>query len=151
MSTTPPSGDTQKAEEYLVKMLPLIESEKLLVNHTDLSKFDPTSLEDHYRVDLKEYLIEVSHSKNPDTGRDSFVMLFNNLSQIDTDSTQRVILAYLHLTEEQFRRFADCAQSQAERIKAREEEKRLNEALKPIDDVFDEMNNFPGTNLGIQA
>lgn len=141
MSATPPSGDTQKAEEYLVKMIPLIEADKLFVAHTDLSKFDPSTLQDHYRLDLKEYTIEVSHSKNPDTGRDSFIMLFTNISQVETGESGKVILAYLHLTEEQFRRFADASINQLQRIKAREEEKRLNEALKPIDEVFDEISS----------
>lgn len=135
----PPSGDPKQAEKYITKLIDLLNADKIQTDHTDLSKFDPSSLQDHYRLDLKEYCVEISHSKNPNSGNDSFVILFTNLQNVRDGCTEKIILAYMHLSLEQFKRFAYAAGQQFERIKKAEEEKRLNTALVPIDEAIKEM------------
>lgn len=129
----PPSGDSKKAERYIKSLIQLINADKLEVNHTDLSQFDPTNLQDHYRLDLKDYQVEVSHSKQPDSGKDFYVLLFNNIKQVRENCSERVILAYMHLDGDQFIAFKRSCEGQVGRAKQREEEKRLEEALSPID------------------
>src|SRR5438270_11898722 len=112
--TPPPGGDAQKAEKYIQTVLPLISGNKLFVQHTDLSKFDPSSLQDHFRIDLKDYHLEISHSKQPNTGTDSYVLLFTNLQQIREGCSEKLILAYLNLSTDQFKRFKAVADEQIE-------------------------------------
>lgn len=132
----PPSGDAEKADKYINQLIDLISTDKLLVSHTDLAKFDPTSLQDHYRLDLKDYEIEVSHTKQPDSGQDSYVMLFNNLKYVDEKCTEKVILAYMYLNEDQFKTFKSTTDEYLDRKRKEAEEKRLREAMTPIDDIL---------------
>lgn len=137
----PPSGDPEQAEKYVSKLIDLVNNDKVLVDHTDLSKFDPSALQDHYRLELKDYNVEVSHSKNPNNGNDSHVILFTNLQNVRDGCTQKIILAYMHLSIDQFKRFTHAAHQQKERIKKAEEEKRLKEALKPIDQALEDISS----------
>lgn len=135
----PPSGNSDEADKYLTQLINLIDEDKLLVSHTDLAKFDPTSLQDHYRLDLKDYEIEVSHNKQPDTGQDLYIILFNNLKYIDQNYNQKVILAYIHLTQDQFRNFKSVSDEQLKRKRAEAEEKRFRETMKPIDFALEQL------------
>lgn len=135
-ASTPPRGDYQKAEAYLNKLIPLLESNKLEVIHTDLQKFDPGTIQDHYRLDLEDYQIELSHSKLPNSGTDSYVMLFTNLKKVEAGTAEKTILAYTQLSDTQFQRFKTAAEAQIEERRRKEEEKRFNEALSPIDSIL---------------
>lgn len=135
----PPAGDNEKAEKYLNQLISLINQNKLKVTHTDLNKFNIESIQDHYRMDLNEYEVEVNHSKQPDSGQDFYVLLFNNLKKIEADGescVNKVILAYTHLTQVQFMNFKRAADGALNRIKQAEEQKRFKEAMIPIDDVL---------------
>lgn len=140
-SLPPPSGDPQKAAKYVDQLIAFIEADKLSIYHTDLARFDPSSLQDHFRIDLKEYEVEISHSKHPQTGKDSYVMLFSNLKNVADGNCQRIILAYMHLDDSQFMRFRKAYTEQIHRKKRLEEEKRLNEALIPIDKTLENLVN----------
>jgi len=134
----PPKGDFKKAEQYTNKLISLIEQNKLLVYHTDLKKYDPNTLQDHYRLDLKEYQIELSHSKQAESGNDSYVLIFTNIKNIQAGSCDKVILAYSALSPIQFSQFKKAAEGQiADRIRAAEL-KRFSEALAPIDSLLEE-------------
>ena len=135
----PPIGDAEKADKYLNTLIDLITQDKLTVSHTDLSKFDPTSLQDHYSMALKDYEIEVSHNKQPDTGQDSFVILFNNLNHLNGQYGSKVILAYIHLNEAQFQKFKTVSDDQIFRKKKEAEEKRFKEAMTPIDQALEQL------------
>lgn len=136
----PPQGDYQKAEEYVSKLTKLISLDKLHVVKTDLQKFDPTSLQNHYRIDLTDYNIEVSHSKDPDSLKDSYIMIFTNVSKINASNlNQKIILAYLHLTQNQYQRFKEEANDQLEKIRKIEEGKRFTEAAEPIEKILDNL------------
>lgn len=138
----PPAGDSEKAEKYLSQLIGLIKTDKLEVIHTDLKKFDIASIQDHYRMDLGEYEVEVNHSKQPDTGQDFYVLLFNNLKKIEEageSCISKVILAYTHLTHSQFVDFKEAADGALERKRKKEEEKRFASAMAPIDNVLHEM------------
>ncbi len=135
----PPSGDSETAEKYIHQLIDLINTEKLTVIHTDLSKFDPTTLADHYRLDLKDYDVEISHNKNPNTSADSYVMLFNNLKSINNASTEKVILAYIHLSELQFSKIKTVSDEQIERRLREAEKKRFKEAMIPVDQALEQL------------
>lgn len=137
---SPPQGDSQKADKYLTWLIKFIGQDKLTVLHTNLSKFNPTDLQDHYRVELKDYYVEVSHSKQADSGADSFVVIFNNLKQVG-EGCEKIILAYTYLTKDQYQRFKEAAEQQIERFRKMEEEKRFNEALTPIDELLEQAEN----------
>lgn len=137
----PPSGDSEKADTYITQLINLISANKLLVSHTDLAKFDPTSLQEHYRMDLTDYEVEVSHNKQADSGQDSYIILFNNLKFVDEKCTEKVILAYLHLTEDQFKSFKSISDDQLERNRRAAEEKRFKEAMAPIDQMLNQLTN----------
>lgn len=138
-SSIPPKGDEKKAEKYINQLSQLLDSDKLTVFHTDLNRFDPSSLYDHYRMDLKDYQVEVSHSKKADTGEDAYVIIFTNLKQVQTGTCEKVILAYVPLTRVQFINFKTSADEQLERIKRIAEEKRFKEVMQPIDNVLSEL------------
>lgn len=142
----PPSGDPTKAEKYADQLLNLIESDKLTIHHTDLARFDPSSLQDHFRIELKDYHVEISHSKHPNSGKDSFVMLFSNLKNVANGSCEKVILAYMHLDDSQFMRFRKAYAQQVERKRKVEEEKRLKDALAPFDKALEELTT-PSDNI----
>lgn len=135
----PPSGDPNQAEKYINQLIQLIETDKLDVSHTDLAKFDPSSLQDHYSLELKEYRVEVSHSKYPSSGKDSYVILFTNIKNLTEGSVEKIILAYMHLDDSQFSKFKHAFLQQLERKKKAEEEKRLKEAMIPIDQALEQL------------
>ncbi len=137
----PPSGDPAKAEKYVNQLISLIESDKLTISHTDLARFDPSSLQDHFQIDLKDYLVEISHSKHPESGKDIYNMLFTNLKNVATGGSQKVILAYMHLNGEQFMKFRQAYTQQVERRKKAEEERRLKEAMAPIDNALEQLSD----------
>jgi|GEM_PF-2202708 hypothetical protein len=136
----PPSGNAEKADQYLTQIIELINKDKLTVLHTDLARFDPTSLQDHYRLDLNDYEVEISHNKQPDSGKDFYIMLFNNLKVVGERCTEKIILAYIHLNAGQFAKFKTIANDQLERKRKEAEEKRFKEAMTPIDSVLDQLN-----------
>jgi hypothetical protein len=135
-STVPPKGDEQKGEKYISDLVRLIEQGKVQVHKTDLSQFNPSSLQNHYRLDLDEFQIEISHSSHLDTGANSYVIIFNNLKNIADGNTEKAILAYIHLNEEQYRRFHQIAEDQIEKLRKIEDEKKFIEAVKPLDNIL---------------
>lgn len=135
----PPIGDSKKADKYIAQLIDLINADKLTVSQTDLSKFDPSSLQHHYRVDLTDYEVEVSHNKNPDTGAYAYVLLFNNLKLVNNVCAEKVILAYIHLTETQFSKFKTVCDDHMERKRKEAEDKRFTEAMQPIDTILDQL------------
>src|SRR3989442_356181 len=104
----PPSGDPTQAEKYIIQLIQLIETDKLVASKTDLAKFNPTPLQDHYLLELQEYQVEVSHSKHPNSGKDSFVILFTNIKNLTPGNAEKIILAYLHLDPSQFSRLKNA-------------------------------------------
>lgn len=132
----PPQGDTTKAEKYVADLVRLIEQGKIQVHKTDLSQFNPSSLQNHYRVELNDFQIEISHSSHLESGNNSYVIIFNNLKNIADGATEKAILAYIHLTELQYKRFYKSAEEQIEKIKKIEDEKRFLEAVKPLDNLL---------------
>lgn len=135
----PPSGDSKKAEKYISKLIELINKDRLTVTHTDLKKFDPNALEDHYQLDLGDHQAEVSHGKQPTTGKDFYTILFNNLQQVRDGCTEKIILAYMHLNEDQFKRFAAATNDHHTRKVKEIEEKKFADAIKPIDEALDNL------------
>lgn len=133
----PPRGDTEKAEKYINQLVDLINRKKIEVFRTDLKKFDPTSLQDHYTIALKDYQIEISHSKHPNSGKDSYVMIFNNLKNISNASSEKVILAYTYLADSHFSKFKIVADRQLEEKRRALEDKRFKEAIAPIDNLLE--------------
>lgn len=134
----PPKGDLEKAEKYIGQLIDLINQRKIEVYHTDLTKFDPTSLQDHYSINLKEYQIEISHSKHQDSGKNSYVMIFNNLKNISEGSGEKVILAYIYLADSQFSKFKIVADRFLEEKRRIEEDQNFRKALEPIDNLLDQ-------------
>lgn len=137
----PPSGEPHLAEKYLNKLIGLLSDDKISVNHTDLKKFDPSNLQDHYRIDLKQYQVEISHSKQATDGKDQYIILFTNLKNVREEGTEKIILAYIYLSDEQFRKFKLVASDQLERKRKEEEEKRVKEALAPIEDILNKISS----------
>lgn len=137
--TIPPRGDIEKAEKYINQLVELLNQGKIDVTRTDLQKFDPTSLKDHYLVVLKDYQIEISHSQHPNTNKNSYVMIFNNLKNIAEGRGEKVILAYIYLTDSQFSKFKIVADGRIEALRRAEEEKRFNQAIKPIDELLNKV------------
>lgn len=140
----PPAGDSEKADKYLRQLIELVNQDKLPVYHTDLKKFDINSIQDHYRMDFNEYEVEVSHSKQPDTGQDFYILLFNNIKKIETageSCVNKVILAYTHLTEVQFEDFKEAAEALFERKRKKEEAKRFAGAMAPIDKILSDLSS----------
>lgn len=135
----PPCGDSDKAEQYLTQLIKLMNEDKLIVSRTNLANFDPTSLQDHYRLDLKEYEAEISHNKQAETGKDFYVLIFNNLKSVNERCTEKVILAYTNISGDQFAKFKAVANDQIERKRKEAEEKRFKEAMVPIDQALQEL------------
>lgn len=133
---TPPKGDLESAEKYISQLVDLIVQNKIEVYRTDLKKFDPTTLQDHYSVNLKNYQIEISHSKHPESSKSSYVMIFNNLANLSSGSREKVILGYVYLPDALFLKFKIAADGQLEAKRRAEEEKRFNEAVEPIDQLL---------------
>lgn len=146
----PPSGDPSQAAKYVNQLIGLIESDQVTISHTDLARFDPSSLQDHFLIELKDYHVEISHSKHPNSGKDAYVMLFTNLKKVANGDRQKIILAYMHLDASQFLYFRKSYTQQAERIRRAEEEKRLTAAMEPVDKLLSEMssNSQPTSSSG---
>lgn len=138
-SEPPPGGDQQRAESYIKQLIQLLTDNKLTATHTDLTKFDPNALQDHYRIDIKTYQLEVSHSKQPATGKDIYVLLFINSPSVDDFYNAHGIIAYLVLSDDQFKRFKAIADEQIETRRKVEEEKRFAKAIKPIEELLDKI------------
>ncbi len=134
----PPKGSLEKGSKYVDQLVSLINDNKLEVLKTDLKQYDPSNLEEHYRVDLTDYQVELSHSKDPNTGADSFVILFTNIKNM-TEDCQKIILAYINLEKTQYLKFKTAADSKLDRIKKEEEEKRFDEVMAPLNQA---LNNF---------
>lgn len=137
----PPSGDPVQAEKYVNQLIQLIETDRLNISHTDLAKFDPSALQDHYRVELKEYCVEISHSKHPASGKDSYIILFTNIKNITDGACEKIILAFMHLDEGQFAAFKTSYKEQSERTRKEQEERRLKNALEPVDQILADLTN----------
>lgn len=136
----PPGGSPQDAERYINKITALISQDRISVSKTDLSKFAPNALENHYRINLHDYSVEVSHSKI-DNGKDSYVIIFSNLHHIKNGASDEAVLAYMHLDDEQYKRFKQIADEQIWRDNREINETRLVEALKPVDELLEELAN----------
>lgn len=149
-ANSPPSGDALKAESYINRLIDLIGQDKLPVHHTDLKKLDPSSVQDHFRMELKDYQVEISHTKHPDSGKDFYVMLFTNVKHVSEGNSQKIILAYMYLNNIQFDKFKEAAYDQLERMRKAKEEKRLKEALAPVDYILDEISNHKSENYDSQ-
>ena len=143
MVTPPPSGDAKQAEKYIEQLISLIDADKLDVTHTDLSQFDPSNLQDHYRVELDDHKVEMSHSKHPSTGKDAYVLLFTNIKNVSSGQSEKIILAYMHLDNNQFLRIRRAFLEQEDRKKKMEEERKLKEALKPVDQILEKLSKAP--------
>ena len=146
-SIPPPSGDPTKAEKYVSQLINLLESDKLTITHTDLARFDPSSLQDHFIIKLKDYQVEISHSKHPTSGKDIYTMLFTNLKNVADGSCQKIILAYMHLDDGQFMKFRKTYAEQAERKRLAEEARKLKEALDPVDQILEQLSGHSETAL----
>lgn len=150
--TNPPKGDFEKAEKYINQLIEFLNQKKLEVFHTDLKKFDPSSLQNHYTISLKDYQIEISHSRHQETGKNSYVMIFNNLKNLAEGKGEKVILAYIYLADSQFSKFKIVADRQIEEKRRLEEEKRFKEALTPIDNLLDQVaEDTAGSEQGLEA
>lgn len=137
--TNPPKGDFDKADKYINQLVDLINQKRIEVFHTDLKKFDPTALQDHYTIKLQDYQIEISHSKQANTGKDSYVMIFNNFKNLSDGKGEKAILAYIYLADSHFSKFKIVADRQIEERRRAEEEKRFKEALVPIDNLLNQV------------
>lgn len=135
----PPIADPQMAEKYVDWLTDLINQDKLEVSHSDLKKFDLSCMEDHYRANLMDYDVEISHSKHPKSGEDIYVMVFNNISRISSEGGKPVILSYAHLTQDQFSMLKGVSDRQISRRLRAEEERKFKEAMKPIDEALDQL------------
>lgn len=139
---SPPQGEKEQAEKYLQRLIDLIDKNKLQVTHTDLKKFDLSSIQDHYSISLDSYEVEVSHTKAPDSGQDFYIMLFNNVRKIQASNgscNEKIILVYFHLSPEQFRNFKTAAGSYIEKRRREEERKRFQEAMASVDQVLENL------------
>lgn len=150
VQTPPPSGDPQKAERYLNILIDLINTDRLKVFHSDLRKYDPTSLQDHYNMQLENYEVEVSHSKQPESGNNSYVMVFSNIKMLQEKDHERVILAFTYLTEEQFSKFRETADKHIQKERKKQEEEIFKEAMLPIDDALENLLNQQSSNEPIE-
>lgn len=138
----PPQGEEDQAEKYLQKLIGLIDKKKLLPSHTNLERFNINTLQDHYSLDLGDYEVEISHTKQPDSGQDFYIMLFNNIRKVQSGSascTDKLILAYVHLTNEQFKKFKQVSDDALEQKRREEEAKRFNEVMTPVDTVLEDL------------
>lgn len=133
----PPCGDVAKAEKYLNWLLDLLSSDKILVTHTDLQKFESTTLQDHYQINLQDYIVEISHNHQSENDKHSYVMLFNNIQKINDGMASKAVLAYIPLTEQQFQEFKYTADDQIGRKRKEYEEKRFREAMTPVDELLE--------------
>jgi len=93
-------------------------------------------MQDHYRISLGDYDAEVSHSINPNTGQNMYMMIFTNMAQIKAGLANQAILSYIYLNEPLFGKFKSFAEGYFERKHREEEERRFKEAMQPIDTLI---------------
>lgn len=134
--STPPIGDHEQAEKYITQIISAVRSGNFDLVHSDLSKFDPSSFQDHYRLDMGEFHAEVSHSKHPQSGSDIFSLIFTSVDKMRQGQTNQAILSYLPLTAEQFSKFKSTAEAYFAEQKRLAEEKRFKSAMQPIDSLL---------------
>lgn len=133
---SPPIGDQKYAEKYIDHLMEMLKWDKATLNHSDLKKYDPSTMQDHYRVNLGDYDAEVSHSINPNNGQNIYMLIFTNVAQIKAGQAQEAILSYIYLNEPLFSRFKTFAEGYFERKHREEEEKRFKTAMQPIDNII---------------
>lgn len=135
-SAHPPVGDHQQSEKYLSQLINVLRSQKYPLTHSDLSKFDPGSFQDHFRLDLGDYFAEISHSKHPQSGNDVYSLIFTNVAKIKSGLASQAILSYLPLSADQFARFKSAAGEYFAEQKKLKERRRFEDAMRPIDDLL---------------
>jgi hypothetical protein len=132
----PPGADESKAQRYVDTLADLLEKDKVNVTQTDLSRFNSVSMEDHYRINLHDYDVELSHNKNSDTGEETFIMIFNSINKFEVGNPKPVILAYMRLTSEQFMKLKQASDNQIELARKKAEEERFNQTMAPVDQLL---------------
>lgn len=135
-SNTPPIGNHQQAEKYLSQLIESLRRQQFPLTHSDLSKFEPCSFQDHYRIDLGQFHAEISHSKHPQSGADVYSLIFTSIDKIRSGQSNQAILSYIPLTGEQFSRFKSTAEAYFAEQKRLAEEKRFKAAMQPIDSLL---------------
>lgn len=136
--THPPTANSTQGQKYIKQLVELVNQDRLEADHSDLTKFDASCMQDHYRINLDRYEVELSHSKHPETGEDVYILLFNGLKSVKNEG-DRVILSYVHVTKDQFETLKEVCDKQAERLSAKREEERFHEVMKPIDQALEEI------------
>lgn len=134
-SNLPPVGDPAKAEKYIDHLINLLKWDKATVTHTDSKKHN-SSMQDHYRINLGHYDAEISHSVNPHTNQNLYVLLFTNVNHLKSGHADQAILSYLYLHEPTFRKFKTAVENHFERLRREAEERRFKTAMQPIDDYI---------------
>lgn len=137
--SVPPLGDSAKADRYVASLVKLIEKDRVKVIQTDLSRFDLSSMQNHYRIELGGYDVEISHSIQTETNKDFYTMLFNSIRHVQEGESDKVVLAYIHLNDSQFARFKASADEYLERRQREADASRFTEVMAPIDDVLNTM------------
>lgn len=140
----PPSASPEHAEKYISWLTDLINRDQLEVYHSDLTKFSLDSMQNHYRVTLQDYEVEVSHNKQT-SGEDLYVILFNNLKNVATNACERTILSFAHLTKAQFDKFKQSADNQISRKERAEQEKKFKEVMAPLDSLLESLSQQAGS------
>ena len=135
----PPIGDPKKADKYINSLVRLISKDKVALTQTDLNKFDVATMQNHYRVDLGEYDVEVSHSVQAETNKDFYTIIFNNLKKLQDGKSDKVVLGYIHLVDEQYSRFKVVADEYLERRRKEADKERFAENLAPIEQLLEYM------------
>ncbi len=139
-SSLPPAGNSKQGQKYVSKLTKLIYQDRLIAEHSDLKKFDLSCMQDHYRLNLENYEVELSHSKHPTTGDDMFVLLFNGLKSI-TNIQDKAILSYIHLNQDQFQALKMACDQQIARTEVTRQQARFEETMAPIDQALDSLQN----------
>lgn len=138
-SNLPPLGDPEKADRYIASLVRLIAKDKVALTHTDLNRFDVTTMQNHYRVDLGDYDVELSHSVQPETNKDFYTIIFNNLTRLQDGKSDKVVLGYIHLTDEQYGRFKIAADEYLDRRRKEADKDRFAENIAPIEQLLDHL------------
>lgn len=133
----PPIGNPKHVQKYLDQLIELIRCDKANLTHSDLKKYDPTTMQDHYRISLGAYDAEISHSINPNSNQDVYLLIFTNVAHIKTGLAHEAILSYLYLTEAAFQKFKTEAEIYFDRKRQEAEDRRFKETMKPIDDIIE--------------
>lgn len=134
--SVPPLGDPAKAEKYINSLSKLINHDKVKVNRTDLNNFDLSTMQNHLRVDLGEYDVEISHNIQPETNKDFYTMLFNSIKKLQDGHTDKVVLAYIHLSDTQYGRIKASCDEYLERRQREGDQQRFTEVMAPLDSVL---------------